>query len=64
MFDIGWTELVVITAVRDRRGRPERAAAPDAHLRHDQARANMANDFQRQFDEAVREAELDEVRQP
>jgi sec-independent protein translocase protein TatB len=64
MFDIGWAELLVIGIVlilvvgpKELPGMLRTFGRTSARLR------SMAGDFRRQFDEAMREAELDEVRQ-
>lgn len=63
MFDIGWSELLVIAVVAIIVIGPKdlpRLMRTFGHyvgkLRH------MASDFQRQFEEAVRDSEIDEVR--
>ncbi len=62
MFDIGWSELLVIGVVAIIVVGPElpRLMRTFGHylgkVRH------MAADFQRQFEEAVRDSEIDEVR--
>ncbi|GIL00910.1 MAG: hypothetical protein BroJett030_08090 [Alphaproteobacteria bacterium] len=63
MFDIGWTELVVIACVailvvgpKDLPRMLRAFGKTVSKLRR------MAGDFQRQFDEALKEAELDEVK--
>jgi sec-independent protein translocase protein TatB len=63
MFDIGWSELLVIAVVAIIVVGPKdlpRLMRTFGHyvgkLRH------MASDFQRQFEEAVRDSEIDEVR--
>src|SRR6476646_4145397 len=63
MFDIGWSELLVIAVVAIIVVGPKelpRLMRTFGHyvgkLRH------MAADFQRQFEEAVRDSEIDEVR--
>jgi sec-independent protein translocase protein TatB len=63
MFDIGWTELLVIAAValvvvgpRELPGMLRSIGRMMAGVRR------MASDFQSQFNEAIREAELDELR--
>ena len=63
MFDIGWSELLVIAVVaivvvgpKDLPRLMRTFGTYAGKLRR------MAADFQRQFDEAVRESELDEVR--
>jgi sec-independent protein translocase protein TatB len=63
VFDIGWTELAVIACVailvvgpKELPGMLRTIGKTVGQLR------KMAGDFQKQFDEAVREAELDEVK--
>lgn len=63
MFDIGWTELVVVAIVailvvgpKDLPGMLRGFGKTMSSLRR------MARDFQRQFDEALKEAELDDVK--
>ncbi len=63
MFDIGWTELLVIACVtvlvvgpKELPGLLRTLGKTVGNLR------KMAGDFQKQFDDAMREAELDEVR--
>lgn len=63
MFDIGWSELVVVAIVAVLVVGPKELPAmlrtigkTVGNLRR------MAGDFQRQFDQALREAELDEVK--
>lgn len=63
MFDIGWSELVVIAIVailvvgpKDLPSMLRTVGKTVGNLRR------MAGDFQRQFDQALREAELDEVK--
>jgi sec-independent protein translocase protein TatB len=63
VFDIGWTELLVIACVtvlvvgpKELPGLLRTLGKTVGNLR------KMAGDFQKQFDEAMREAELDEVR--
>jgi sec-independent protein translocase protein TatB len=63
MFDIGWTELLVIAVVAIVVIGPKdlpRAMRTVGQWTTKVKR--MAGDFQRQFNEAVREAELDEVK--
>ena len=62
MFDIGWTELIVIACVailvvgpKDLPGMLRNVGKGIRSLR------KMTSDFQRQFDEALKEAELDDV---
>lgn len=64
MFDIGWTELVVVACVaiivvgpKDLPKMLRAFGKTMGNLRR------MAGDFQRQFDDALKEAELDEVKQ-
>lgn len=64
MFDIGWTELLVIAIVlvvvvgpKDLPRMLRTFGRTTKQVR------SMASDFRRQFDDALREAELDEVRQ-
>ncbi|KQT82550.1 Sec-independent protein translocase protein TatB [Aurantimonas sp. Leaf443] len=63
MFDIGWSELLVIAVVlivvvgpKDLPRMLRTFGRTTTQLR------SMASDFRRQFDDALREAELDEVR--
>lgn len=63
MFEIGWSELLVIGVVlivvvgpKDLPKMLRTFGRTTTHLR------KMAGDFRKQFDEALREAELDEVR--
>jgi sec-independent protein translocase protein TatB len=63
MFDIGWSELLVVAAValvvvgpRELPGMLRTIGRMMAGVRR------MASDFQSQFNEAMREAELDELR--
>ncbi len=63
MFDIGWTELAVIACVailvvgpKELPGMLRTIGKTVGQLR------KMAGDFQKQFDDAIREAELDEVK--
>jgi sec-independent protein translocase protein TatB len=63
MFDIGWSELLVIAVVAVVVVGPKdlpRLMRGFGHYAGKLRRA--ASDFQRQFDEAMREAELDEMR--
>ena len=62
MFDIGWTELIVVAIVailvvgpKDLPGMLRGFGKTMGNLRR------MARDFQRQFDDALKEAELDEI---
>jgi sec-independent protein translocase protein TatB len=64
MFDLGWPEMLVIAIVlivvvgpKDLPRMLRNFGRTTAKLR------SMAGDFRKQFDEAMREAELDEVRQ-
>ena len=58
MFDIGWSEILVIAVVAIVVVGPKGIAAHAAHVRQDDgAGAPHVNDFKRQFDEALREAE-------
>ncbi|MBO0902206.1 twin-arginine translocase subunit TatB [Jiella sp. MQZ13P-4] len=63
MFDLGWSELLVIAVVlvvvvgpKDLPGMLRTFGRVTRQLR------SMAGDFRRQFDEALKEAELDDVR--
>ncbi len=63
MFDIGWSELAVVACVtilvvgpKELPGLLRTMGKTVGQLR------KMAGDFQKQFDEAIREAELDEVK--
>lgn len=63
MFDIGWSELLVIGVVlivvvgpKDLPRMLRTFGRTTTHLRR------MAGDFRKQFDEALREAEMDDVR--
>ncbi|MCB1455671.1 MAG: twin-arginine translocase subunit TatB [Nitratireductor sp.] len=63
MFDVGWTELVVVAVVailvvgpKDLPGMLRTFGKTVSQLRR------MAGDFQRQFDDALKEAELDDVK--
>lgn len=63
MFEIGWVELLVIAVVlivvvgpKDLPGMLRTFGRTTSQLRR------MAGDFRRQFDDALREAELDEIR--
>jgi sec-independent protein translocase protein TatB len=63
LFDIGWTELVVVACVAVLVVGPK--DLPKMLRAFGKTVANMrrmAGDFQRQFDEALKEAEIDEVR--
>ena len=63
MFDIGWTELVVIACVAiivvGPKDLPKMLRAFGKTV---SGLRRMAGDFQRQFDDALREAELDDVK--
>lgn len=63
MFDIGWTEMLIVGVIailvvgpRELPGMLRTFGKTIGQLRR------MAGDFQRQFDNALKEAELDEVR--
>lgn len=63
MFDIGWTELLVIAVVAIVViGPKDLPRAMRAVGQWTSKIKRMAGDFQRQFNEAVREAELEDVR--
>lgn len=63
MLDIGWTELVVIAIVLIIVvGPKDLPPMLRAFGRMTSKMRGMASDFRRQFDEALREADLDEVR--
>jgi len=63
MFDVGWTELLVIAVVAIVVIGPKDLPRAMRAVGQWTGRAKrMAGDFQRQFNEAVREAELDDVR--
>lgn len=63
MFDIGWTELVVIACIAiivvGPKDLPKMLRAFGKTMG---SLRRMAGDFQRQFDDALKEAELDEVK--
>lgn len=64
MFDIGWSELVVIAVVALVVIGPKELPATLRTIGKMTARARkVAGEFRAQFDEALREAELDDVRQ-
>jgi len=64
MFDIGWSELVVIAVVALVVIGPKELPATLRTIGKMTARARkMAGEFRSQFDEAMREAELNDVRQ-
>ncbi|HEX8045848.1 Sec-independent protein translocase protein TatB [Rhizobium sp.] len=64
MFDIGWSELLVIAVVALVVIGPKELPATLRTIGKMTARARkMAGEFRSQFDEAMREAELDDVRQ-
>ena len=63
MLDVGWTELVVIAVVMIIFVGPKELPAMLRTFGRMMSRMRgMANDFRRQFDDALREADLDEVR--
>ena len=63
MFDIGWSELLVIGVVAVVVVGPKELPRLMRTFGHYTGKIRaMASDFQRQFDEAVRETEIDEVR--
>jgi sec-independent protein translocase protein TatB len=63
MFDIGWTELVVIAVVAILViGPKDLPRAMRTVGKYSGKMRRMARDFQNQFNEALREAELDEVK--
>ncbi len=63
MFDIGWGELVVIGVVALVVIGPKELPALLRTLGQGMAKLRaMANDFQHQFNDAMREAELDDLR--
>ncbi len=63
MFDIGWTELLVIAVVAIVVIGPKDLPRAMRAVGQWTGRVKrMAGDFQRQFNEAVREAELDDVK--
>ena len=64
MFDIGWSELVIIAVVALVVIGPKELPATLRTIGKMTARARkVAGDFRAQFDEAMREADLDDVRQ-
>ncbi|ACM26390.1 twin-arginine translocase subunit TatB [Agrobacterium rhizogenes] len=64
MFDIGWSELLIIAVVALVVIGPKELPATLRTIGKMTARARkMAGEFRSQFDEAMREAELDDVRQ-
>jgi sec-independent protein translocase protein TatB len=64
MFDIGWTELLVIAVVLIVVvGPKDLPPMLRAFGKMTQRARKVAGDFRAQFDEALREADLDEVRQ-
>lgn len=64
MFDIGWTELLVIAVVLIVVvGPKDLPPMLRAFGKMTQRARKVAGDFRAQFDEALREAELDDVRQ-
>jgi sec-independent protein translocase protein TatB len=63
MFDIGWSELLVIGVVAIVVVGPKELPRLMRTFGHYTGKIRaMASDFQRQFDEAVRDTEIDEVR--
>ncbi len=63
MFDIGWSELLVIAVVAIVVVGPKELPRLMRTFGHYMGKVRrMASDFQRQFEEAVRDSELDEVR--
>ena len=63
MFDIGWSELLVIAVVAIIVVGPKDLPRLMRTLGHYVGKLrHMASDFQRQFEEAVRDSEIDEVR--
>jgi sec-independent protein translocase protein TatB len=63
MFDIGWSELLVIAVVAIVVVGPKDLPKLMRSFGHYAGKLRRAaSDFQRQFDEAMRESELDEVR--
>jgi sec-independent protein translocase protein TatB len=63
MFDIGWSELLVIAAVAIIVVGPKDLPRMLRTFGNYAGKARkVANDFKRQFDEALREAELEDVR--
>jgi sec-independent protein translocase protein TatB len=64
MFDVGWSELLIIAVVALVVIGPKELPATLRTIGKMTARARkVAGDFRAQFDEAMREAELDDVRQ-
>ena len=64
MFEIGWSELLVIAVVAIIVVGPKDLPRMMRTFGHYLGKLRrMAGDFQRQFEEAVRESELEEVRQ-
>jgi sec-independent protein translocase protein TatB len=64
MFDVGWSELMVIGVVAIVVVGPKDLPKMLRTFGNYAGKARrVANDFRRQFDEALREAELDDVRQ-
>lgn len=63
MFDIGWSELLLVAVVAVVVIGPKELPRALRALGHWMGKARrMAGDFQRQFNEAIREAELDDVK--
>jgi len=63
MFDIGWSELLIVAVVAVVVIGPKELPRALRALGHWVSKARrMAGDFQRQFNEAIREAELDDVK--
>jgi sec-independent protein translocase protein TatB len=63
MFDIGWSELLVIAVVAIVVVGPKDLPRLMRTFGHYMGKVRrMASDFQRQFEDAVRDSELDEVR--
>ena len=63
MFDIGWSELLVIGVVAVVVVGPKELPRLMRTFGHYTGKIRaMANDFQRQFEDAVRDSEIDEVR--
>lgn len=63
MFDVGWSEMLVIAAVAVLAVGPKDLPRMLRTIGKSVSTVRrMAGDFQRQFDQALREAELDEVR--
>ena len=64
MFDVGWSEILVIGVVAVVVVGPKDLPRMLRSFGNYAGKARrVANDFKRQFDEALREAELDDVRQ-